>query len=411
MRAPTWARERSTEHNYACCELIGVALVGCGGMGRRHLAGYAALEHAGGSAARMVAVCDEAPELAEAAAEQFAAATGRLVRVHPSLGAVLADREVEAVDLVIPNRFHHQAVVRALEGGRHVLVEKPFGITMRACRLMAETAARTGLVLAVAENYRRVPTHRALHGLLEQGVIGRPFVVSVHTVQQALAPDEGGWFRDRRMVGSRPNLEFAVHEADLLLHLFGEVEEVYAHTPTFEGPDEDAGLALLKFRSGVHGQLLVLAAGHGGATGGRLVVGSKGRVESRRWEGWEQGVVALDGQAPVSSEDWIAGWLGGLDPTARERMLPAGSWDPAQLTVELKQPLRYGIATEIHDFARAVAEGGEPEVGAEAGTASVALCLAILESAATGRPVAPADVLAGRSRKWQADLDAELGLG
>lgn len=380
-------------------------------MGRRHLAAYAALERARVSEARLVAVCDQDPERAAAAAQRFTVGAGRRPRVLPSLEATLDDPEIEAVDVVIPTRFHHLAVVAALEAGRHVLVEKPFAITIRACLLMAEAASRAGRVLAIGENYRRVPTHRALRALLQEGVIGRPYVVSTQTVQPALPPAAAGWFRDRRLVGSLPNLELAVHEADLLLHLFGEVEEVHAYTPTFEGPGDDAGVAVLRFASGVVGQLLVLTAGHGGAVGTRLVAGSEGRVDSRRWEGWEEGAVAVDGQATVASEDWVAAWLAGLDLETRERLLPAGTWDPAQLTVDINEPLRYGIATEIHDFARAVAEGDSPEVGAEAGTAAVSLCLALLESGASGRPVAPADVLAGRCRAWQSDLDSELGLG
>lgn len=389
---------------------VGVALVGCGGMGRRHLAAWGHLERVSAAPARLVAVCDQDQRRAAAAAAQFAAG-GRVPRVLPSLEAALADPEVEAIDLVIPTRFHHQAVVAALEAGRHVLVEKPFGITIRACRLMAEAAARSGRVLGVAENYRRVPSHRALKALLELGVLGRPYVVTVHTLQQALPAAAAQWFRERGLVGSLPNLELAVHEADLLLHLFGEVEEVHALTAAFEGSGDDAGAALLRFRSGVLGQLLVLTAGHGGETGGRLIAGARGRVDSRRWEGWEGGVVAVDGAPPVASEDWVAAWLAGLEAGERERLLPAGTWDTDQLVVDIREPLRYGIATELHDFAQAIAGGSAPEVGPEAATASVAVCLAILESAAAGRPVRVADVLSGAVRGWQADLDAELGLG
>ena len=180
-------------------------------MGRRHLAAWAHLERATAVPARLVGVCDQDPRRAAAAAEQFAAATQRRPRVFASLDAALDDPDVGAVDLVIPTRYHHQSALTALAAGRHVLVEKPFAITIRACRVMAAAAAGSGRVLAVAENYRRVPTHRALKSLLDQGVIGRPYVASVHTVQQALPPAPGEWFRERGLVGSLPNLEFAVH--------------------------------------------------------------------------------------------------------------------------------------------------------------------------------------------------------
>jgi predicted dehydrogenase len=387
---------------------VGVALVGAGGMGRRHALGYAALEAAASSPARLVAICDRDAARAAAAAREFAAVAGRTPRVLDGLDAALADSEVDAVDLVVPTRFHHALVVAAIEAGRHVLVEKPFAITVRAAEVAIEAAERTGLTLAVAENYRRVPTHRALRGLLTTGAIGRPYLVLVHTVQRAVGG--AGWYSSRSLVGSLPNLEFAVHEADLLRHLLGEVAEVTALTAAFETEPEDAGLSLLRFASGAVGQLSVLTAGHGGETGGRLIVGSKGRVDSRRWEGWEDGSLRADGAEPVAAADWVRAWLAGLDRGERERLLPAGSWDQAELGVDIHQPLRYGIGTEIHDFATAVATGRPPEVDARAGLSALAICLALLESARVRSPVAVADVLSGRVRGWQSDLDESLGL-
>ena len=388
---------------------VGIALVGCGGMGIRHLLGYAALERAQISPAHLVAVCDQDPSRATAAAKRYQALCGRAPRVLEGLASVLADPAVDAVDLVLPTSRHHEAATTALEHGRHVLVEKPFGITIRACRVMAEAAARSHQRLGVAENYRRVVSHRALHALVTEGVIGRPYVVSVHTVQQA--EESLGWFRDRSTVGSLPNLEFAVHEADLLRHLFGEVAEVHAIVGEIESAGEDVGLALLRFQSGTLGQWMVLTAGHGGPRGGRLVAGELGQVDSRRWEGWENGSLRLDGSDPVPSEAWIQAWLAGLEPERRERLLPRGTWDEVALTVDIQDPLRYGIATELYDFATAVAAGREPEVDAESATRTVAICLAILESAQARGPVAVADVLEGRVRDWQDDIDRALGLG
>ncbi|MBJ7598905.1 Gfo/Idh/MocA family oxidoreductase, partial [Candidatus Nephthysia bennettiae] len=296
-------------------------------MGRRHLRGYAALERAGLLPARLVAVADADPLRAGQAARIFESEAGRPPLVFTGLEAVVADDRVEAVDLVVPTRHHHELAKVALSAGRHVLVEKPLGITIRACREMAEVAALHGRTLAVAENYRRVPTHRALKAAIDAGLVGQPYAVSVHTVQQTTPGESGagGWFRDRWLVGSLPMLELAVHEADLLRHLFGEVEEVYGRVATYEaGPEaggtagflsEDAGAALLRFANGALGQLLVLTAGHGGGSGGRLISGRLGRIESRRWEGWEDGVVSLDGRPPVQSSRWVSDWLAALPAT------------------------------------------------------------------------------------------------
>jgi predicted dehydrogenase len=372
-------------------------------MGMRHLRGYAALERAGVGEARLLVVADVDEARAFGAARKFAADTGRQIELRKGLRGVLEHDEVEAVDLVIPTGRHHLDVVEALEAGRHVLVEKPFGITMRACELMHEAASRTGLTLAVAENYRRISSNRALHALITGGVIGQPYVVSVHTIQRTQARIGREWFFDRREVGSLPLLELAVHEADLLRHVIGDVDEVYTMSAGFES-EEDAGSAVLRFAGGALGQLLVLTAGHGDSSGGRLVAGSKGLVTSARWEGWERGELVVDGAESLPSERWIENWLaGGLEPD--------GTWDTENLEVDIQDPLRYGIATEIYDFAESVVSRRPPEVGAEDGTAAVAICLAMLESTAANAPVKVADVTSGRVRRWQREVDLELGLG
>ncbi len=381
-------------------------------MGLRHARGYAGLERAGVGSGRLVVVCDADPERAARAAAAFAALTGRTLRAAPALGEVLADSEVDAVDVVLPTAAHHPVVLTALRARKHVLVEKPFGLTIRACEKMRSEAERAGLVLAVAENYRRVPTNRALRGAVEEGVIGKPRLVAVHVVQPAPA-DHHAWHGDPMVGGSLPLLELAVHEADLLRVLFGEVEEVHCTTAGFDAHEksEDAACAVLRFSDGTLGQLAVLSAGRAGEHGGRVVAGSSGTLVSARWEGWERGSVIADGATAVPSEEWVRAWLARLTPERRQTLLPDRTWDPDLLEVDIQDPLRYGIATELHDFVAAVAASRRPEVGAEEGTAAVAICLAMLESAAARSTIAVGDVLSGRVHRWQAEVDRGLGLG
>jgi predicted dehydrogenase len=400
---------------------VAVALIGCGGMGLRHLVGYAELEKRNSGYTRLAGVCDADPRRATVAATLFEELAGRPLSLYENLDEVLADDSIEAVDLVIPTRHHHEAVVQSLRRGRHVMVEKPFGITVRTCDLMHDAATRSGMVLAIAENYRRVPTHRALRAVIAEGVIGDPQVVGVQCVQPSSLATEYSWTKDRRMVGSLPLLELAVHEMDLLRHVIGEVSEVHGALATFGAPSkhagipagdvsEDAAAALLQFRSGALGQVLFKTVEYSGGVGSRLIAGSRGWLDSRRWEGWEHGSIATDGSPPIPSDTWVRDWLARMPLSERQRLLPAGSWDETELIVDVRQPLRYGIGTEIHDFGTAIAERTPPEVGPEDATASVAICLAILESALLGRAVKVANVRSGEVGAWQSTLDQELGL-
>src|SRR5690606_38838791 len=105
-------------------ERIPLAIVGCGGMGHRHLFGLAELHNAGLSPFELVAACDpvtaNAESLADAAAERLG--------TRPQVVASMAELEplgVVAVDITTTPRYHHTLGVEAIERGLHAMIEKP----------------------------------------------------------------------------------------------------------------------------------------------------------------------------------------------------------------------------------------------------------------------------------------------
>jgi predicted dehydrogenase len=412
-------------------DVLEIALVGCGGMGRRHLAAYAELERAGAGRVRIAALCDTDAERREEARQAFAAVTGRTPPGYATLdcalgaGAIGATGAPAGVDLAVPTRLHHTLAIEAFEAGLHVFVEKPIALTVRAARAMTEAAERAGRVLAVSENFRRVPVNRAVRALIAGGAIGRPYwtVSELSIPAERLHPTGGGhWYRDKRMSGSLVALEMGVHECDLLAYWFGGVERVDAQVRTFEtevpGPDgrplavtsEDSCFARLELAGGVVANVTMTMAGHGHEYGRRHAVGSEGSLTGRAWEGWDDGELLRDGEAPRPLAGLTREWLDGLDPAARERLLPSGTFRPDDLSIATGDPLRYGVATAIADFARAALDGGTPEVGPPEATSALAAALALLESSVADRPVDVDAVLTGRVHRWQDEIDAGLGL-
>ncbi len=74
--------------------------------------------------------------------------------------AMLADPQVEAVIIAIADQFHVPAALKAIEAGKHVLVEKPLGTTVESCRELRDRAAAAKLVVQVGNNRRFDPGHR-----------------------------------------------------------------------------------------------------------------------------------------------------------------------------------------------------------------------------------------------------------
>ena len=120
---------------------IRLGLVGCGGMGTRHLYGLRELVQSPFSNVELCAVCDIRRENAELAALE----AEKLMGVRPEIFTDLEEMaravpDLTAVDVVTDPSVHHNVVCQALDLGLHVMVEKPMAITVKACRQMIEAA-------------------------------------------------------------------------------------------------------------------------------------------------------------------------------------------------------------------------------------------------------------------------------
>ena len=111
-------------------------------------------------------------------AQAFAGELG-IPRAHGSYEALLADPEVDAVYIPLPNHLHAPWAIRAAEAGKHVLCEKPLATTVADAERMARRAERAGVVLMEAFMYRHHPSWVALRELVADGRIGR--LMSVQT--------------------------------------------------------------------------------------------------------------------------------------------------------------------------------------------------------------------------------------
>jgi predicted dehydrogenase len=108
----------------------------------------------------------------EANRAMFAAQQLGIPRSYGSYRALLADSEVDAVYLPLPNHLHAEWAIAALEAGKHVLCEKPIGLSSAEARRMDETAQRSGRVLMEGFMYRFHPTWTTIRRLVESGRIG-----------------------------------------------------------------------------------------------------------------------------------------------------------------------------------------------------------------------------------------------
>lgn len=395
-----------------------------------HLYGLKELADAGRERLRLMAVCDPHIHRAEHVAEVAERLLGTRPRTYSQVAAMLeAEAELDALDIVTDPASHHVVARLALEAGKHVLIEKPLGVTVRAGRSIVEAAREAGKTLAVAENFRRDPLNRLAKAVLEAGVIGDPYMVIQTCV---LGEDLSGTAWKHEKLGGGFPLEVGVHYADLLLHHFGDVEEVFAYTRIFEltrarpakmwtlyehmeasVPEtiaktcEDTVVGVFRFANGALGQCSLSDTGHVAPWRERRVFGSRGSLQVPSERTGLPICVSLEGGASLTGPevlDLVPGYE--LDEiTSRLFGERCVAYSLPGRTVNAKL-----LAIEFDDFARAVLGGGSPEVDGEQGIKALALAYGFCESAHIRSPVLVRDVEVGQVDAYQTEIDMTLGL-
>ena len=410
---------------------VRLALVGCGGMGTRHLHGLKQLADSPFDAVELSAVCDISAENADMAAAEAEKLLGTRPKVCTNMEAMVQEvPDLEAVDVVTDPSVHHTVVCEALDLGLHVLVEKPLAITVRACQRILDAAARNERIVSVAENFRRDPSARIVRHLLDTGAIGTPYMGMYHSLGAGNSIFITPW-RHRRELGGFI-LDMAVHFTHMIRYQLGDFAEVYADARMVESersksaamsmdyefyqkrfaamPEripaaaEDTTQAIFKMESGAALNWIVGIAGHAGAHR-ELIMGTNGSIDGFGVRGGRITLARRDA-APLSQEDILASDEGAgltFDPLTRY-LFPSGvsAGDPL---VDLKL-----IAYELHEMAEAVRGQRTVEVDGRCGLKDVAALYAVFESWRTAGPVALSAVESCQSYAYQAEIDAALGI-
>lgn len=152
-----------------------VGLVGCGDIaGWTYLPGTRALR----GDVDIVATCDIVPERARVAAEEYGAPG---CRVHTTLDALLADPDVEGVEVLTPWTLHYEMCLAALQAGKHVYVQKPMCQTLAQADRLVEEAGRRGVLMMAAPPSAVDPVVQRIGSLVRDGAIGKVGLVAARS--------------------------------------------------------------------------------------------------------------------------------------------------------------------------------------------------------------------------------------
>lgn len=219
--------------------ILRIGLVGCGAFGESHLTAYAGIPFI-----EVTAVTDLVVDRACKVAERYGVS-----RVAKDFGELCALKDVDAVSVVTTEDQHLEAVLAALENGKHVFVEKSMTTRLVDAEKMLAAARKTGLILMVGHILHFETKYATVKEQLDSGRLGR--VLSIYT-RRSRPKWQGKIYKCTHLV-----LETAVHDIDTLLWYTGQkVKSVRAYDVSIAlGEGADLTWAILRFENGTLGAL------------------------------------------------------------------------------------------------------------------------------------------------------------
>lgn len=198
-----------------------VGVIGAGGMLQYHAPGF---RQGGGE---LVAIADVNKEAAQASADEW-----NVSQVFGNTGELL-DSDIDAVSIIVPNKFHAPLAIQALESGKHVFCEKPPALNAGQVEDMIAAAEKSGKVLMFNFNNRARPESQAMMKHIEDGTVGRINSAQAQWIRRTGIPGFGGWFTTKELSGGGPVIDL-LHMIDLALYFMGYPEPAHVLGQTFD---------------------------------------------------------------------------------------------------------------------------------------------------------------------------------
>lgn len=287
--------------------------------------------------------------------------------VHASYEEAISDRRIDALDICLPPHLHADCTVKALEAGKHVLLEKPFAATLDEARRILEAEGRSQATLMVAENWPYASATRQVTRLLTDGVLGEPFMLrgqhesALYLIEDSVSTPP--WVLDSAAAAGGYVMNAGIH----MIHLARELMGNFALVHSFTTAQPQAGARLLDYDAVVSGQFT------SGALASFHLTGRSSHLGDRRL------FLALVCTEGVVEFDMLHGDVAWTVGGTRTETVPAYP--------------SLGFEEEITHFVDCCKTGMKPRTGARDQAVTLATVLAAYRSMEQGVPVSPSELL------------------
>jgi predicted dehydrogenase len=247
-------------------QVLNVAMIGHGFIGKVHSNAFRQVGHFFPTPyqPRLKIICGRNREKLEAVASQWG-----WEEVATDWRAIVERKDIQVVDIAVPNALHAPIAMAAAAAGKIVLCEKPLAMSLDEAQSMATAALNVPNL--VWFNYRRVPAVAFAKTLIKEGHVGQIFHYrALYLNQSGNDPAKSsGWRYQRAVAGSGAMGDLLSHAVDLALDLNGEITELIAMTQTFV-PSRDVDDAVVMMAHFANGSI-------GSFEASRFAAGSRNR--------------------------------------------------------------------------------------------------------------------------------------
>ena len=290
-------------------------------------------------------------------------------------------------DLVIvcnAHPYHINPATESAKAGANVLVEKPLASDLQDCDDILNACRESKVKLGVISQRRWYEPVRRVKDAIEQGKIGKPVLATVNMLgwRDKAYYDSDDWRGSWEKEGGGVLVNQSPHQLDILLWYMGEIDEVYGIWRNFNHPYievEDTAVAIVKFKSGAIGNILVSNSQKPGIYGKVQVHGENGASAGVQTDGGAMFIAGRTGVAepPVNDLWTIPGEEHLLKEWIKQDTETFSNCDPTVCYIQY----------QIEDFIGAIGKGSEPAVTGEDGRRTVELFTAIYRSNRDNAPV------------------------
>ena len=355
-------------------EKLKTALVGVGKVTDIHAAALSRLAES-----QFTAVCSSKREKADAFAGKYK------IKGYTEVAEMIHKEGIDVVVICTPHPFHKVPAVAAMEAGAHVLIEKPFASSLEDCDAMLAAAEKYNKQTGVICQRRWYRPVQRVKNAIDSGKIGRPVFATVNML---------GW-RDEKYYNSDPwrgswkdegggvLVNQAPHQLDLLQWFMGEIDELYGIWSNLNHPYievEDTAVAIIRFRSGAIGNIIVSNSMKPGIYGKVHVHGENGASVGVQTDGGAMFVAGMSNilEPPVNDLWTIPG---------EENLLKDFIKEDSDFFLSLKNPVEYFHERQIEDFLQAIIDDRKPLITGRDGRVTVEIFTAVYRSTRDHTPV------------------------